>query len=183
MSGEIWFSFLTQAAQTDTGLSYGAGGISFNAPTPTPFNDPGNFYVRMAGNNLQYSFGAGTAGSQSVYAGTAANVTLIVGRMTLGGSGVDDSVDIWVNPDLVADPDIFNYVTAYSSSDVDGLSAINHLGAMTYEVNTVSPAGNVDNIRLSNNPTAYRDVTGVPEPSAMALLLLSSGLWLRRRVR
>ena len=191
-TGEVWFSFLTRTQTSADGLGTESAGISLNSPsTASPYNTTGDFYVQMTGNDVVYSFGAGTAGSANIAPatpGVAANkLTLIVGRMIINGSGAADTVTLWVDPDLIANSNINAYTPIYSSSAVNALDSISLLGAISYQNATPGLGGGiVDNIRFSDgsgNPMqAYMDVTGVPEPSALALALLGvSGLVGRRR--
>jgi hypothetical protein len=191
-TGEVWFSFLTQTKTSADGVSEESAGISLNVPTTaTPFNNRGDFYVQMTGNDLVYSFGAGTAASVNITprpADTAADkLTLIVGRLVINGGGAADTVSLWVDPDLIANSDINTYTPIYSSSAVNALDTITTLGAIMYQEGSGTlGGGTLDNIRFSDgsgNPMqAYMDVTGVPEPSGLALVLLgATGLIGRRR--
>jgi len=191
-TGEVWFSFLTRTQTSADGLGTESAGISLNSPsTASPYNTTGDFYIQMRGNDLSYSFGAGTAASVNIAAATpgvaADKLTLIVGRMIINGSGAADTITLWVDPNLIANSNINAYTPIYSSSAVNALDAINLLGAISYQNATPGLGGGiVDNIRFSDgsgNPLqAYMDVTGVPEPSALALVLLgATGVVGRRR--
>jgi hypothetical protein len=187
-TGEVWFSFLTQTQTNAAGDQTESAGISLNTPsTGTPFNNRGDFYVQMTGGTLAYSFGAGTAGTQVISStpGTASTkLTLIVGRMVISPAGGADNISLWVDPDLIANNNIFAYNPIYSNSTVNALDAISILGAISYQQGSLG-GGIVDNIRFSdgngNAAQAYLDVTGVPEPSGMALALLGAGGFVLRR--
>lgn len=183
-SGEVWFSFL---AQVDA--SANRAGMSLNAPTGTPFDNPGTVYAFLNGTTLNYSFGSGTAGSV-VTTNALGSTALIVGRMNIVGGGGLDSISLWVNPDLVANPNIFAYMPVYSSSSVNYLDTISTLGLVAARSDAAGPtgSGNVDNVRFSdgggNAAQAYLDVTGtvIPEPSTLGLAALSViGLLLSQR--
>ena len=192
-TGEVWFSFLTRTQTSADGVQTQSAGISLNTPsTASPFNTTGDLYIQMTGNNLNYSFGAGTAGSVSlathVIGTPSLKNTLIVGRMIINGSGAADSISLWADPNLIANSDINAYTPIYSNNTVNALDAITLLGAISYQSGTGTSinGGMLDNIHFSDgagNPLqAYMDVTGVPEPSALALALLGvSGLVGRRR--
>lgn len=191
-TGEVWFSFLTRTQTSADGLGTESAGISLNTPsTASPYDNRGDVYFQMTGNDLVYSFGAGTAGSVNINPatpGVAANkLTLIVGRMVINGGGAADTISLWADPDLIANSNINAYTPVFTGSGVNALDSITLLGAITYQNATPGLGGGiVDNIRFSDgagNPMqAYMDVTGVPEPSALALALLGvSGLAGRRR--
>lgn len=170
-TGEVWFSLL---AQVDEAAN--RAGFSLNAPTGTPFDNTGTVYAYLTGTTLNYSFGSGTAGTVTS-ANTLGSTALIVGRMNIVGGGGADSITLWINPDLVANPNIFDYTPVYSSSSVDFLDTISTLGVVAARSLTSGPsgAGQVDNIRFSdgngNAAQAYLDVTGavIPEPATAAL--------------
>jgi hypothetical protein len=182
-TGTVWFSFLARAE-----ASASQAGLSINAPTPTPFNDPGTFYAYLSGSTLQYQFGAGTAGSAANVA-TVNSTALVVGRITIAGSGGADAVTLWVNPDLIANPNIDAYTPVYNNASVNALDTFSHIGVVASRFDGGNTgAGNVDNIRISdgngNAATAYTDVTGVtavPEPTSLALLSLGGVALLGRR--
>jgi hypothetical protein len=179
-TGTVWFSFLAKVDKTGD-----QAGLSINAPTTTPFGDPGDANVYLTGSTLNYQFGTGTAGTlaNAVTIGTTA---LFVGRVTISSTGADP-VSLWLNPDLIANPDITAYTPVYSSAGVDWLSSINVVGAIVAQKSGGSGgAGHVDNFRFSDGggdaAEAYRDVTGVPEPGSLLVLAGAFGaLALRRR--
>jgi hypothetical protein len=184
-TGTIWFSYLSEAEATGD-----RAGVSINPPTATPFNDTGTAYAYLIGNTLTYQFGTGTAGT--IAAGPVGSPNLIVGKVVLnGGAGGADPVTLWLNPDLVANPDITAYTPVYDNASVDWLNSITTVGAIAARADGASiGGGDVDNIRFSdgggNAAQAYTDVTGVnaPEPTGLALLALAAaGLSNRRRRR
>jgi len=188
-TGEVWFSFLTRTQTSAIGGTESAG-ISLNtSSTATPFNNRGSFYIQMTGNNLVYSLGGGetTVSITPTTAGTAYDkVTLIVGRMIINPGGAADNISLWVDPDLIANSNIFSYTPVYSSAAFNALDTISLLGGISYQNSTPGLGGGIlDNIRFSdgngNAAQAYLDVTGVPEPSGMALALLGAGGFLLRR--
>ncbi|RYD38319.1 MAG: PEP-CTERM sorting domain-containing protein [Verrucomicrobiaceae bacterium] len=192
-TGEVWFSFLTRVQETNTNLSFESAGISLNpSSTATPFSDRGDFYVVHTGDTIEYSFGANTAG---VVTGLTGGVVgslsteysgLFVGRLVINGGGAADTVSVWYNPDLTANPDINSYVPFYTNSTVNALDSISLLGAAVYQAGGQDGAL-LDNILFSDgggNPDqAYFDVTGVPEPTSAALLGLAAAVALSGRRR
>src|SRR4051812_16728415 len=183
-TGTIWFSYLAQAEATGD-----RAGVSINPPTATPFDNTGTAYAYLIGNTLTYQFGTGTAGTTA--AGPTASTNLIVGKIVLnGGAGGADPVTLWLNPDLVANPDITAYTPVYDNATVDWLNSITTVGAIAARADGgVTGAGDVDNIRFSdgggNAAQAYTDVTGVsaPEPAGLALLAAAAAGLTTRRLR
>ena len=182
LTGEIWFSYIAMTASSTTGA-----GLSFNAPTASPFQDTGNAFLQFVGTSLIYRFGQTTDQSIS-NAITLNSPTLVVGEMILG-SGATDSIRVWANPNLIADPNIFDAPTAISLSSVSFADSITTVGAIVHNSGGVSTVfGQLDAIRISDGggieSTAIRDVTGVPEPSAGLLAcagMLIAGVSRRRR--
>lgn len=192
-TGEVWFSFLTRVDESTSGASTESAGISLNpSSTATPFNNLGNFYVVHTGDTIEYSFGAGTAGTVTGLTGspvTGGNQFsgLFVGRLVINGGGAADTVTVWYNPNLIANADINTYTPFYNSSAVNALDAISVIGAAVYQSGNLG-GGELDNIRFSdgsgNAAQAFMDVTGVPEPSitSMLALLAGVGIILRKRL-
>lgn len=184
-TGTIWFSYLARAEAAGD-----RAGLSINSPTATPFNDPGTAYAYLVGDTLNYQFGVGTAGTLTGATPVGSNV-LIVGKIDLnGGAAGADPISLWVNPDLVANPDINAYTPTYSNDSVDWLNAINTIGAVAARVDGgTAGGGDVDNVRFSdgggNAAQAYTDVTGagVPEPTSLAFLALAGAAGLTKRRR
>jgi hypothetical protein len=184
-TGTIWFSYLAKAEAAGD-----RAGLSINAPTATPFNDPGAAHAYLVGDTLNYQFGAGTAGTLTAAAPVGSNV-LIVGKINLnGGVAGADPITLWVNPDLVANPDINAYAPAYSNDSVDWLNSINTIGVVAARADgATAGGGDVDNVRFSdgggNAAQAYTDDTGaaVPEPTTLAFLGLAGAAGLTRRRR
>lgn len=180
-TGTVWFSLLAMAESTGD-----RAGLSINPPTDNPFNNPGTAHAYLDGDTLRYSFGTGTGGFVSA-ANAVGSTALLVGRVTITAG--PDPVTLWLNPDLVANPDINAYTPVYSSASVDWLTSIGTVGAIAARLDGASTGGgNVDNIRFSdgggNAAQAYADVTGVPEPAGLALLgAATAGLASRRRRR
>ena len=180
-AGTVWFSFLAQVE-----VGGGQAGLSFNAPTGTPFDNPGTAYAYFQDTSLHLSFGAGTA-TTVADANVIGSTALVVGEFVINGGGAADSVRLWVNPNLTANSDINTYTPVYSSNLVNALDSITHIGAvMARNDGAAAGGGGIDNIRISDGGgdamQAYLDVTNIPEPSAVCLLAtLGLASTLRRR--
>ncbi len=98
-------------------------------------------------------------------------------RIVLDGSGSDDTLDFWMNPDLTSGagglgiPD-----NSISGSDFFG-TALDGIGVSFRRDNST-----IDAIRISNDADGFAQVTSVPEPST-ALLSVLGVLFLARRHR
>jgi len=175
MSGSIWFSFLVNNPTVPaSGTGGSRGGISFNN---TGYS-PGAPRVLSAGRHLVVNpVGNTLAWRDNQF--TANQTGLVVGQMIVGPG--NDSINVWVDPDLMANTDIWNHPTTYSSTAYNFADSISGLGVMTYASGGGTGAI-VDNVLLGNSQFA---VTGVPEPSTF--LIWSLGLlglaWYARRRR
>lgn len=185
MAGTIWYSYLGKlgASAGDTGLRLG---VTFNQSTATNVastsSDATSFLVGGSTFRLR-SGGTNVMTNGSV----AANTTyLVLGRITLGAGGADDTITQWINPDLTAigaNPTdvvldanslLANKLTASTFNFAS--NQISSLGLLSYGSGT-SNLPYIDRIRLSNSAgnQAYFDVTApIPEPGT--LLLAVGGL-------
>jgi hypothetical protein len=104
---------------------------------------------------------------------------LIVGKLNVGAG--DDTISVWADP---ADLNSLGTPLTGSVNIGDSLYLVGLGGYNTAPDNAVMAA--YDAIRLSNGTAAFADVTGVPEPGAIVLLLtglvgLAAYAWRKRR--
>jgi hypothetical protein len=179
MSGDVWFSILV-----DVGTGGNFAGISFHSSAPSQpyFHSEADLRVAMSDSQLLVDWsGNALDTTQDVATGSfSAGTHLLLGQMSIG-AGVD-TMSIWVDPDVNAAGSAVGLGAAdYTNSSVDFTDSITHVG-MPGDIGSAALV-HMDAIRLSNNGTAFADVTGVvPEPSTTALLGLGGlALILRRR--
>jgi hypothetical protein len=183
-TGTVWFSLLALAdsAQARAGLTLNT------TSTVSPFDVTGNNYAYFVGGTLNYSFGAGTAGTLS---GFSLGTHLLVGKLVIAPAGGNDSLTLWADPNLIANPDINTITPAFTSPTnanvLDSITIVGALMARAVDGTTVTGTAQVDNIRFSdgggNSTTAFNDVTNVPEPTGTAALALAAALGLFHRRR
>ena len=177
MEGEIWLSFLAQNSSTNAraGLSLNATNNADPAPT-TPSGSIGHSIV-LSGTALQFLMGNdATTQTTLATAGTLAlNQThLIVGRLSAGAG--NDTLSLWADP-----VDLKNLgAPLITITNQDLLANLTSIGLLTYNTSATNAGGYLDAIRLASDTDAYSEVTGVPEPTAAALLAAAAGLLARR---
>jgi hypothetical protein len=181
MSGDMWFSILVNV-EADGNFA----GISFHssAPSQAYFHSEADLRVAMSDSKLLVDWGGNAFDtSPDVATGSfSAGTHLILGSMTVGVG--NDTLSVWVDPDVNAAGSAAGLGAAdYTNSSVDFTDSITHVGMPGDRDTTAGGKVYMDAIRVSNNASAFVDVTGVvPEPSTTALLGLGGlALILRRR--
>lgn len=156
----IWGSFLVNL----NGGTVGRGGIQFNAPvSATNPNDP---RVLALGLDAQARLdGSGGADINFSNALTSNATALILFSIDFDPAG-NDTMNMWVNPDVAN----LGAPLSFSTADWLGASGITTVSVFSYSSGALPL---VDAFRLSDDADAYFQVTGIPEPSGGALLLLS----------
>jgi hypothetical protein len=169
LSGTVWFSFLLNApdANSRTGISFnstgsGAGGARMDA----------------SGTSFFISYGLGVTQPNRFTLGQTA---LVVGQVVVDENGTNDRLRLWINPDVNTLTEETTTNRVFDASDMNWVnSSITSLALQSYGNNT--SGGIVDAVRLSDGPDAFFNVTGVPEPTGLGLVLLGGvGLVARRR--
>ncbi len=185
LSGTVWYSYLgyLESSALRLGVTFnqsGATNATSQASNATSFLVGGStFRLRSGGSYLA------TGGSVA-----ATTTYFVLGRITFGAGGADDTITQWINPNLAAiganptDANIdANSGTKLTASTFNFASnQISSIGMFTYGSGGANLAW-IDRIRLSDNSgnQAYYDVTApVPEPMSAALLILGSLAAMRR---
>lgn len=152
----VWFSFLV--SNTTAGQ---AAGIDFNnAGTSTALAVDQR--ILLSGTNL---FVGGTTGAtvdvSSKY--SLGQTGLIVGKLSTGGIGDPEALDLWFNPNLAGGQSGLLATTPdFTQSDLMwNIDAITILGLQSV-IDPGFNGGIIDNVRLSNSITAFVDVVGNP---------------------
>lgn len=180
-SGEVWFSILQKNA-----IATDRSGLSFNAPTGTPFNNPGSAFLYFTDTSIVYRFG--DASDQTIASPvTAGDTGLVVGRMIINGSGAADTVNIWVNPSLpqnATPADLLAITPNINSSALHFADSLTHVGLIAWKDAAGGSGGIVDNFAISDGggvaDLGFADV--VPEPSMLSAMGLGGlGMLARRR--
>lgn len=150
LSGTVWFSFLLNQPTIDS-----RGGITFNQNASAP----GNPRIVATGTELRLGLGptlqAAGAGADLLTLGESA---LILGRLTIDSTGLAETLDVWVNPDVSGDASTLPAPDTTLSEETPSLdSGITRVGIQSYSADT--QGGIVDSLRLSDNANAFEVVT------------------------
>jgi len=179
-SGDIWFSFLARNDQAGD-----RSGVTFNNPD---YNTNKKGQILLLDDDVRFNLVDGASAGQYIQADNVlayGQTALIVGQLVVGPG--NDSLKLWLNPDLAGDPFAVESLTPVLSTIAFDLGGdVNRIGVLSYYTSNQSPGGLVDNFRLSDEWNAYSQVTGadVPEPLTLALLgFASAGIarYVRRR--
>ncbi|MDY0171053.1 MAG: PEP-CTERM sorting domain-containing protein [Thermoguttaceae bacterium] len=160
LTDTIWFSFLLEPTAD------GRGGINLNTGR-----------IISVGSELRTYLGSSTTTKSNVFS-SYGETYLVLGRLELdAGASAQDYLQLWVNPDVTLGPENLGTPTL---EDL-GTNWIGSGGITSFRIETYAgTAGNttprIDLITVSSSPTAYLDVTGVPEPSALLLLAIAGAM-------
>ncbi|MDZ7616623.1 MAG: hypothetical protein U1E05_06435, partial [Patescibacteria group bacterium] len=151
LTDTVWFSFLMQP--TEGGL----GGIDLNSGRIIAVGSSFNTY--LDGHDT-------STGSVFTNYGTT---YLVLGRLDIdAGTGGEDHLRLWVNPDVTLGPDGLVTPTHQDlATNWITTGSVDTLRIETYAGSAGGATPRIDLITLSSGPNAYFNVTGVPEPSAM----------------
>ncbi len=158
MAGEIWFSFLANNAESGD-----RSGVTLDN-TGWQTNQKGQ--ILLLGDDLRFNVATGVGAADFVQTNdvlTIGQTALVVGKLTVQAG--NDSLELWVDPDLASDSDIANHTPALSTSAFDVGADLARIGALSYYYSAGAPTGGVvDNVRFSDTATAFEDVTGFAGP-------------------
>jgi hypothetical protein len=183
LADTVWFSFLYNQPQ-----SYSGGGISFNQSGDNPIFPRLSIEPNIGSNPSRLRLDLVTTSilENEIVVGQD---TLILGRLVINPGAGAEVMDVWVNPDVSGGAGSF----VLGDGDVSlsenvpifdgGLSRLG-VFSVSFTPNPTRPSegGIIDSLRLSDRDSAFQDVTGVPEPSSVAILVIGgSYLFLRRR--
>ena len=162
-SGTIWFSLLVQGTAT------GHSGLTFNLDGYLP-TAAGATSILLENTTVNVRLAGSTTAASGTF--TAGTTHLILGKMIVGGG--NDTMTVWVDPDLSPVTTVGQLPAAdFSSSAVDFASTLDRIGAAVWTHTSGSGNGNVDAILLSDSATGFYEVTGisVAPPSAMLFIV------------
>lgn len=142
MSGPIWFSFLVQLPSESA-----RAGISWNASNTTGIADHAIFFL---GEDLNIHMGANDVKSSVVSLG---QTILVVGMVDVGRG--EDTLKVWIDPDLAEEPDIERHDPFYSSSDTEIALKLERIGLISYDVSGDGKGGIIDHVRFATDKTAF----------------------------
>jgi hypothetical protein len=170
INGTVWFSFLVNPNDDNS-----RAGMSFN----TSLGNASGARMDAVGTGLFVSYGNVTMSNT-----LTTNAThLLVGQVVVDAAGNNDRLRLWLDPDVNTLTE--DTPTVFEGTNADWVGAgITSVAVQSYGAST--SGGTVDAIRVSNNPTAQQDVTGVapvPEPASLALCALGATALLGRRRR
>ncbi|NQT40442.1 MAG: hypothetical protein HQ581_23310, partial [Planctomycetes bacterium] len=158
MVGEIWFSFLANNADSGD-----RSGVTLDN-TAWQTNQKGQ--ILLLGDDLRFNLATGADTDDYIQTNdvlTLGQTALVVGKLTVQGG--NDSLELWVEPDLAGDSDIANHTPALSTTAFDLGADLTRVGALSYYYGAGAPTGGtVDNVRFSDTTTAFEDVTGFAGP-------------------
>lgn len=103
---------------------------------------------------------------------------LLLAKVVVNASGTNDSLEMWINPNLAGGEAGLGAARFAASSQNAYGNAISGVGV------SFENYGKLDSIRISNGPAGFSDVTMVPEPGLLGVAAAAGcGLVLRRRSR
>ncbi|MGD1979365.1 MAG: hypothetical protein PVJ98_08235 [Akkermansiaceae bacterium] len=151
MTGTVWFSFLLNQPTVQS-----RGGISFNQNGTSP----GNPRIVATGTEIRLGLGPtlqpGGGGADLLAIGETA---LILGRLTIDNTGLAETLDIWVNPDVSVGSSSLPAPGNSLSEETTSLNpGILRVGIQSYSADGLG--GIVDSLRVSDASNAFEVVTG-----------------------
>ncbi|MEN8871743.1 MAG: hypothetical protein ABF380_12945 [Akkermansiaceae bacterium] len=150
LTGIVWFSYLLNQPSLDS-----RGGITLNQDSSAP----GNPRIVATGTEVRLGLGPtlqGEGGGANLL--TVGETALILGRLTIDSTGVAETLDIWINPDVIGDASSLPAPDTTLSEETPSLdSGITRIGIQSYSAD--SQGGIIDSLRLSNEDNGFEVVT------------------------
>lgn len=167
LTGEIWVSAIVNFSSSDDVLLWLDHTSVGNGPFVALRNNNGNMVPRMRADGDQ------TSDNTSFAADTT---WLFLAKAVVTDDG-NDSLDFWIKGES---DDLNNLGTAiYTVSGVDLFgSSFDKIG-LSFDGNDAR----LDAIRISNDPDAFQQVLGVPEPASGLVIAAMGGAMMLRRQR
>jgi len=171
MTGDVWAVAAVRHA------SNSGGDVLFWFDTSGSGGQANTFVGLRAGDDAVMRYSGAQATNSAL--NSALSNLLFVTRVRMNYSGALDGVDFWVkfegsdvsNIGALGSPMLTN-----EGSDIFG-ATLNYIA-----LSGGGQSGGIDVIRVADGPSAFTEVmTGVPEPSSLATLLLGAALLMRRR--
>jgi hypothetical protein len=151
MNGTVWFSFLLNQPTSES-----RGGITFNQNA----SSPGNPRIVATGSEMRLGLGAtlqpGGGGANLLTIGETA---LILGRLSIDNTGLAETLDVWINPDVSGDSSSLPAPDTTLSEEAALLdTGVTRVGIQSYSADGLG--GIVDSLRVSDAANAFEVVTG-----------------------
>jgi len=157
-TGTLYFSELVQLQQAS--VTNGLNTTELYGATEGVYIDVG--WNPGGDNNLVWELSNGTTTVDTAVA-TSLNTVLLVGKIQFDTNGTLDTLSMYVNPDLNAEPG-----TPDATSNTRNIGSITQYKVYNSQSNVANAAIQIDELRVG---TAWADVLPqVPEPSTLALL-------------
>ena len=146
----IWFSYLLNQPSADS-----RGGITFTQNA----SSPGNPRIVAVGTETRLGLGATlqpAGGGTNLL--TLGETALILGRLTIDNTGAEETLDLWINPDVSGDAASLPAPDTSLTEETPSLDpGITRVGLQSYSAD--GQGGIIDSFRISDDANAFEIVT------------------------